>query len=259
MKKQDYVIRDEAERLLVKTILGYTQKAEQQNRAIFTDFYNVEWLKQVVHTYIGTPQTVSYSYFGGYEGAERQQMCISPFEMPNEAFELGILKISVKAGLGKPLTHRDYLGSLLGLGIDRKCFGDIIVRPFGAYVVLTQDMIPYVKSQLLSIGRYQKIELDEVPLTELQAYSPQTKEINITVSSLRLDVLIAGSFGLSRSLCDKMIQSDKVKKNGQAATASTQVKVGDVLTLRGYGKVRLKTLQGQTKKNRLRITIEKFI
>ena len=76
---------------------------------------------------------------------------------------------------------------------------------------------------------------------------------------MRLDAVCASAFGISRSECAKLIQSDKARCNGLAVNVSYLVKEGDVLTLRGYGKAYLRSVNGRTKKDRTHITIEKYI
>lgn len=254
----DY-IKGIEEKQFVKTVIDYTKRADQQYRPFFTDFYNKDWMQSLIDQYAGKSGYVNYMFFGGYEGAERQVLGIAPYEITEEDFEIGAIWIDVKTGIGKALTHRDYLGAILGLGIERCMIGDIIPSLNGAYVILSVNMIPYIRSQLTSIGRYQKIEITEVEMSSLQACKPKIKEINTTVSALRMDTVIAATFGLSRTECAKLIQGDKARCNGMAVTPSDMLKEGDAITLRGYGKAKLKSVNGHTKKERLHITIEKYI
>ncbi|MBQ1274067.1 MAG: YlmH/Sll1252 family protein [Cellulosilyticum sp.] len=247
------------ERQFVKTVLEYSKKAEQQNRPFFTHFHNKDWMQSLLTQYVAQNAYLSYGFFGGYEDAERQILAISPYELTDTEYLLGILNIEVKTGIGKTLSHRDYLGAIMGLGIDRNTIGDIILHTSGAYVFLEMSMIPYIRSQLVSIGKYQKIQIDEVDLSDVYIEKPKVKMIESTVSALRMDAVCAVAFGMSRNECAKLIQGDKARCNGLMAQTTSIVKEGDVLTLRGFGKAKLKSINGQTKKDRTHITIEKYI
>lgn len=259
MKQTLAHIKDDTERQFVKTVMTSTQKAFLQGRPFFTDFYNEDWMQSLILQYVGQPPDVIYRFYGGYPEAERKILVISPDEIPEEACGIGALKIEVRTGVGKALTHRDYLGAILGLGIERRLIGDIMIKPFGAYVIASEVMLDYIRSQLTGIGKYHKLDVKVIPLEEIAVESPQVKEMNVTVSSLRADAVLAVSFGISRSECTKLIQGDKAKQNGRAVSGSGLIKVGDTLTLRGYGRIRLKSVNGQTKKERFHITIEKYI
>ncbi len=254
----DY-IKNIEEKQFVKTITDYAYRANKQNRPFFTEFYNKDWMESLLSQYCSKESYIEYTYFGGYEGAERQKLAITPYELRYEDFDIGALNIEVKIGLGKALSHRDYLGAILSLGIERDRIGDIIPYESGAYVIICQSMIPYIRSQLLTIGRYQKVEVEEIPLSDLTAIKPKIKEMNTTVSSLRMDAVTAAAFGLSRSECAKLIQGEKAKRNGLAVSVGQLLSEGDTITLRGYGKAKLKVINGYTKKERLHITIEKYV
>ena len=254
----DY-IKDIEEKQFVKTITDYVYRANKQNRPFFTEFYNKDWMENLLNQYCSKESYIEYTFFGGYEGAERQILAVTPYELNNEDFDLGALNIEVKTGLGKALSHRDYLGAILGLGIERDRIGDIIPHESGAYSIVGASMIPYIRSQLLTIGRYQKVVVEEVPLSHLTIIKPKTKEINTTVSALRMDAVTAAAFGLSRSECTKLIQGEKAKRNGVSVSSSELLSEGDTITLRGYGKAKLKIINGYTKKERLHITIEKYV
>ena len=259
MKSTFEHIKDIEERQFVKTIVEYSIRAEQQNRPFFTHFHNKDWMQSLLTKYVAQSTYLSYGFFGGYENAERQILAVSPYTLDDAEYLIGILKIEVKTGMGKALTHRDYLGAIMGLGIERNTVGDIILNESGAYVFVEMSMIPYIRSQLISIGKYQKIQIDEIELKDVHIEKPKIKVIETTVSALRMDTVCANAFGISRSECAKLIQGDKARCNGLMAHVSDLVKEGDVVTLRGYGKAQIKSINGRTKKDRMHITIEKYI
>lgn len=259
MKILLHEIKDPKEKMFIKTVLEYSSKADNQNKPFFTDFYNVEWMKQTIQKHISIKNMLEYKFFGGYDYAERQVLGIFPAYDTANIFPIGCLKINVKTGIGKPLSHRDFLGALLGLGLERDTIGDIMIKPFGAYVIVKSNMMDYISYSLTGIGKYQNLEIAEVCFEELELETPKLKEINTTVASLRIDVVTAAGFGLSRTACTKLIQNDKAACNGITVSSSYVLKEGDIVSLRGYGKIRLKQLNGITKKDRFHICIEKYI
>ena len=251
-------ITNEEEKQFLKTVIAYNEKSEKQYRMLSTFFYNKEWMDEVLHKYNMQSAFNQYCFMGGYEYAERQVLVFgydqSYMEMP-----ICALKVTVKTGIGKTLTHRDFLGALLGLGLKRETIGDILLKPFGAYVIVMKEMAEFICCHLTGIGRYQKITVEEISFLDMEVDPPRFKECLTTVPSLRVDAIFAPAFGLSRSEVVRYLQGDKGKVNGMFVTASHPMKVGDVGTLRGYGKMRLGAVNGTTKKDRLHITIEKYI
>lgn len=254
----DY-IKDIEEKQFVRMITDYVYRADKQNRPFLTEFYNKEWMESILGQYCPKTSYISYTFFGGYQGTERQRLAVTPYELNDEDFDIGALNIEVKTGLGKALSHRDFLGAILSLGIERDRIGDILPHESGAYVIVCASMIAYIRSQLLTIGRYQKVVVEEIPLSNLSIIQPKTKEMSTTVSALRMDAVTAAAFGLSRSECTKLIQGEKARRNGVSVSSSDLLNEGDTITLRGYGKVKLKAINGYTKKERLHITIEKYV
>ncbi|ONI47320.1 hypothetical protein AN644_00780 [Candidatus Epulonipiscium fishelsonii] len=181
-----------------------------------------------------------------------------PFEKPCNV-PISILKVEIKMKISEPLTHRDFLGSLLGLGIERKKIGDIIVKPFGAYIFVHKDINEFIKWNLIKISKHTKIEITEIKEQDLELEEPKFKEINGTVSSLRVDAVFSLGFKISRTTVNKLLQQDKGKCNGVLVKASSLMKEGDVGSLRGYGKIRLQAISGKTKKDRTHVTLQKYM
>lgn len=259
MIKLSHEISDPREKAFIKTVMEYTYKADIQNKAFFTSFYNKEWMEQTIQKHIRLNNLSNYKFFGGYEYAERQILGFFPYYDTERVFPIAYLKINVKTGIGKPLSHRDFLGALLGLGLQRDTIGDIILKPFGAFLIIESHMTDYIRGVLTGIGKYHSIDINEISLLELEIEAPKTKEIYTTVASLRADVIAAAGFGISRTTSAKFIQNEKARCNGIEVSSSCLLKEGDIITLRGYGKIKLKQVNGLTKKDRLHICIEKYI
>lgn len=259
MKINYTLVRQEDEKYFLKMLEAYALKAEKQQRNFFTPFYQGEWMLEVIQKYIGFSQLPPIEFLGGYTSAERKVLGIIVQAIQKEDLPVVLLKITVKTGIGKPLSHRDFLGAILGLGIDRSKIGDILIKPFGAYVIVCKEISEFITWSLTSIGSYTRITIEEIDLEELEVELPHTKIIDTTVASLRADALFAVAFNLSRTSASKLLQNDKGKCNGMNITASSLLKEGDVGTLRGYGKMKLTAIHNRTKKDRVHVTLEKYI
>ncbi|WP_305768400.1 YlmH/Sll1252 family protein [Candidatus Epulonipiscium viviparus] len=242
-------IKSAEEKLFLKTISKY----ESEYREFFTDFYETDWANGVLSKY-----TTDFYLLGGYPEASRSIVCITPFDEPL-VNPIAILKIDVKTGFGKELTHRDFLGSILSLGISRAKIGDIVVTSFGAYVFCHIDVAEYIRFNLSKIARFTKIETSIISNNELEIPVPKFTEITTSVSSLRVDVILCAIFNLSRNESSKLIKSEKAKLNGLVINNSSfSVKTGDTLTLRGYGKLILDEIGGLSKKKKIYIKVKRF-
>lgn len=251
-------IVDQDEKHFLKTVVEYNEKAMTQYRMLATAFYNRDWMEGVLSRYGLWQQLESPTFLGGYPYAERQVLAFGYDETYSICPIVG-LKIQVKTGIGKPLNHRDFLGALLGLGLKRETIGDIIPTDFGAYIIVEEEIAEFIELELKGIGRYQKINIERIPFSDMVIEAPKVKVLTGTVSSLRVDAVFALGFNVSRSEVVKGIDQERAKVNGQTTKASQLMKVGDIGTLRGQGKMRLAAINGYTKKERIHITIEKYI
>jgi len=194
--------------------------------------------------------------YGGSPDCERVKLGFFPDheEAEIEAFPIDAIKIN-KESPGSSLDHRDYLGALIGLGIDRSRVGDIFVKPDGAVVFTDRAMSAFIIGNLRLVGRY-RVTLFLLQPDEVFVYQIPEAEKNINVSSLRLDNVLSGAFRLSRGRSAELISKDKAFINWRLVSSpSKTVGEGDVLTLRGYGRVKVKEIVGKTKKDKIRLTL----
>lgn len=201
---------------------------------------------------------VRCEFFGGYEDAERTIALFLPDYASPEDHPLSVIRARTAAGSRK-LTHRDYLGSLTGLGIKREMIGDLLVYENGADIIVLEEMKDFL---LLHYGRAgsTELELEAVPLSELRVPQARTVLQKDTVASLRLDNVIASAFHLSRAKAAEAIRSGLVFVNSaQNEKTDAPVKEGDKLVLRGKGKAFLRETGGRTRKDRVYILIERYL
>ena len=205
--------------------------------------------------YMGTGE---YRFFGGYEGAQRLMLCVYPeYCQPEEGdFPLRVIRFDSRGA--SSLTHRDYLGSLMSLGIERSRTGDIVCDENGAYAVLCPEAADMAVMSLTKIGRVGvKVRFAD---GETVAREDKFSEMTATVASLRLDCIVAAAVRVSREKAAVLIRSGSVSVNhGITESVSENVSEGSVLSVRGAGRFILSEIGGSTKKDRVRITIRKYI
>lgn len=201
---------------------------------------------------------LKYYFNGGYEDAERRIAVFLPdYAEPGDDDLLALLRIA-KTG-HRELSHRDYLGSLTGLGIKREVIGDILVREDGADIIILKDMSDFLLYHYEKAGRV-NLQAEILPLDRIIIPEGRFEEKKDTVASLRLDNIVASAFSLSRVRATEAINSGIVFLNGLPCDkADRQVRQGDKLVLRGKGKVVLKEVGGTTKKDRIFIIVDKYI
>ena len=244
------------EKQFIQKINNCYRRTINEGRPVFMDFYNKDWAMGVLKKNGGSKNCY---FWGGYEEAERQMIGVCEYSIEQYEFPISGIKIKIDKHKTKPLAHRDYLGALLNLGIKREVIGDIMINEEGADIILRENMSDYISHELTSVSRYNQIQISQVNVSELKISMPITKEYQAVVASLRMDVIVAVGFGLSRAESVKLIQSSKVKCNGMDVTNKQQVKEGDSISARGHGKIKFNKIKGLTKKERLQITIEKYV
>ncbi len=260
-------------KLLGATLQDKYQQFVDYYTMIATDFLTLDQ-QPMARKFLQEHRDVTGFLYGGVADAERcrlifvpdyleikdemdlhEYFCRNPEECP---LSLLNLTYSVKGQARKP-GHRDFLGSLLGEGIKREKIGDIIVYDGGAQVVVSKDIAAYLETHYGKAGRV-NLEVQVLPISEANYTAPAKETVSLTVSSARLDNVIAAVFGLSRKNAVLAINQGKVFVNGlEVCKVDFQLKGGEKLVLRGKGKAIYKGSSGSSKKGKLYITAEKYI
>ena len=200
-------------------------------------------------------------FFGGFLNAERRMFAALPQYVvePFDAFPISVLKIEYRKS--DVLSHRDFLGSFMATGITRDSIGDICIGEGLTLVFVTNEIAVYLAEQISKIGRVGvKIEITDVNSIGDFLNNPKTVSLNFTVSSFRLDAVLSGLVGCSRTKAESFIKEGLVFVNSFEVTKVTKtVKVGDFITLRGTGKFLITDCNGVSRKGREIITAEKYI
>ncbi len=197
--------------------------------------------------------------YGGYDGAERAVVCFYDANSGYEYFDWPVCAVRVTAPGKATAGHRDYLGSLLGLGIKREMLGDIVVCSDCAVVFCHSDIADFIVYNLTKVGRL-NVSADVCDVSELDMPERSYKDKSATVSSLRLDCVVSAATNMSRSVSAEVIQRGSVFHNyEEAKSASRIVGDGDIISVRGYGKYVIACDGSLTKKGRYHIDIRQYI
>ena len=245
--------------MLQKRFLELSKISYQREIVTYSDFLNLNELN-ILHT---TPKQEFYSCyetFGGYEHSERQMVAFLPDALCfDKDYPISILKIEpIQKKFAEELTHRDYLGAILNLGIERCKLGDILVQEDGAILFTHRSLENFITEELCRV-RHTQVRVSTIQEKDFE-YKPNLKEIKGTVPSLRLDSLLSLAFSSSRSKLVAYIENGKVFVNGKLVTSNGyQVKENDIISVRGLGRFQYKELISKTKKDRLYVTIYLYI
>ena len=200
--------------------------------------------------------------FGGFEGAERQMLVYLPDYLEKDAlYEEDAPLVCLRATFfdGDTPSHRDFLGALMGEGIAREIVGDICVGKGQCDFFVTAEIAPYILQNFIGAGRT-KVHLERIPLSEVSVPEPETKEIKDTVASVRLDSVISSGFRIGRSAATQYVNTGKVAIDGLPCEKPDKtVEEGAKISVRGLGKIKLRSINGQTKKGRISIIIDRYI
>lgn len=257
-KQIEKVAENEDDRVLFARVYDRLTGAEQKNIPGCTCFLAP---REQVLTKRLLPHMELY-FFGGSPEAERAVCCWLPDYLDSDWLtgEDGPIA-AVRATFFEKdkLTHRDFLGSLMGCGIKRETVGDIYVGEGTCDFLVTREILPYVLDNLLFAGRT-KLHLEQIPLESLAGPQVTLKEIRDTVSSLRLDSIVGSGFNMARGKASALIETGKVSLNDLPCVKPDKLlSEGDKISARGFGKLLLAQVGGKTKKDRISILIEKYI
>lgn len=241
--------------ILLSTITDKQRQCEEQYSACHTAFLDIRQVAIAEAEFHNTKHIL----YGGYDDAERRIMIFLPDYMDDiEGDPLEILRVSVPKG-GKELSHRDYLGSILSLGIDRNVTGDIIVRKNGADIIILKSMEEFLLANYNQAG-HTHLKTEIVPISELDLGEIKTSIKRDSVASLRLDNLIGSAFNMARGKAQEAVKQGVVFVDGlMCQKPDKEIAEGSKIVLRGRGKAVLRSVGKKTKKDRISIELELYI
>ena len=207
--------------------------------------------------------------FGGYRDAERRKIYVLPEymdevreaeELLDFGIELEVSALKVKGSGFCKLSHRDFMGAVLGLGIERSVIGDIVLTEEHTAVIICDSTIEqFLTASLDSVGK-DKVKVTNVALGEDFAPERRYAPINDTVASARLDCVVGALCSLSREKARQAVLDGSVEVDYEVwERPDKDVDPVCLISVRGYGKFRVNSLCDKTKKGRFRLEAEKFL
>lgn len=248
------------DRLVLAKVLDKAGQAESRNIPASTDFLSPQQQARARDCLrlAGIPESACV-FRGGYEGAERQVLLFLPDWMEAETAESPIRCLRASFREEEKPAHRDFLGSLMGMGIVREKVGDILVGPGSADLLVLEGVADFLLQSWTSAGRT-KLRVSAIEPEHLHIPTLQRREVRDTVSSLRLDAVTASGFRLARGKAVALIESGKVQLNWQECVKPDKLlEAGDVVSARGFGKFELSEVGGLTRKGRVSIVLRVYV
>lgn len=249
-----------AEELEKKRLTELAARSWNQGIFCFTHFLDLAGLS-LFHSLVPSLPPVAWTLFGGAEGCERQMLRFGDaqscgYEAP---FPIVCLKITPAAPkYAEKLTHRDYLGALMALGIERETLGDIAVKKDAAYLFCESHIAPYVAEHFTQ-ARHTALTVQEAEHLPGGALF-ETERRMVQLSSQRIDALIAHVYKMSRSEAQALFPAGRVYVSGRLCESpGYSPKAGDILSVRGYGRIRYIGLESLSKKGKENTAVEIYI
>lgn len=247
------------EKLLLAKVLDQADFSLDRWQTVFTDFLSpaeggfITKVLDKIHD-------LDYCVYGGTEECERNRIALFPLgeEFCKEDFPIMAVRISFAGKFGQKLSHRDFLGAILGLGIDRSKVGDILLFDTYAICYADDEMASYICSHLEKVGKIGvKTETIEPKLVLLPEKKIQRRVAS--VASARADAVFGACFQISRGKAQQLIAAEKAFINWSVVKSpSDKVEEEDILSLRGYGRAKVVQWKGETKKGRLSVVLERY-
>ena len=257
--------REKDDKILLAQILDKVEMVEKKNKIEYTDFLDLAQI-EIAQKFINKIKLENYISYGGFEEAERKLIVIYPEKFNSIVVEknlhniVQIIRIELPDDLKGKYTHRDYLGAVIKLGIERKKIGDIIVDNNGADIIIESDIAKFLIENLGTLTRFSKSTITIQNIQDLRPVEIRKEELEIIVSSMRLDNVVSELARCSRNKALEIINTVRVLVNFESETKKTkQIKTGDMVTIRGKGRFFIKDIVGQTRSGRTVIKIEKFV
>lgn len=254
------------EKLILSKILDKISFCETRNQIQVSDFLDLAQ-QELIRKFLQNQKYQNYLFYGGWEEAERKVLVCYPEKLTMLMKEqrinynewIKVIRITLPNENKGTYEHRNYLSALMKLGMKREKIGDILVDEDGADILVHKDMLKFLQSNLSELTRFQKANIEEVELKHLKKITIEKKEMTITVSSMRLDNIVAELAKCSRSKANELLMQERVFVNFEAIAKPTkEIKIGDRITIRGKGRFQVEEILGTTKKGNTLLQISCF-
>ena len=254
------ITSDEEDRLVLARLLDQWERCERRSIPAATAFLTPgqQQLAEELLRALGAAAV----FDGGYDGAERRAALFLPDYLAAEGYrgdeDYPLRAVRCAWRTEDRPSHRDFLGSLMGLGIRRDMVGDILVDADSCDILLRREVQEFVLQNYTAAGRVH-VKTAPVALGDLHLPARRVQEIRDTVAALRLDSLVSSGFRISRTKAAALIRGGKVEVNWRVCDKADHLCAeGDCLSARGYGKCRLAEVGGLSKKGRIAVRMERY-
>lgn len=253
------------EKLILSKIFDKISFCETRNQIQVTDFLDLAE-QQLITKFLKLQRQENYILYGGFEEAERKVIIFYPEKLESVIKEnkidfnewIKVLRITLPNENKGKYEHKNYLGALMKLGVKREKVGDILVDNDGADILISKDILKFLQNSLSELTRFQKSHIEEIEINELRKVEIEKEIFTITVSSMRLDNIVAELAKCSRSKALEYLMQERVLVNFEVITKQTkEIKVNDRITIRGKGRFVVKEIVGNTRKGNIVLNIEK--
>lgn len=255
--------KNEKDRLLISKLIDKIRFCETKNKIQTTDFLD-EKEQKLLENFLKSQKISNYFYAGGFEEAERKILLIYPEKLADIINNINLneyinsIRIILPNEMKGEYLHKNYLGGLMKLGIERSKIGDILVDNEGADILIMPEMLKFLISNISSLTRFSKSKIEQIKLENLRKIEIKVQNIKITVASMRLDNVVAELAKCSRGKANEILSQERVLLNHEVIEKSSkEVKENDVITIRGKGRFVIKSIVGNTRKGRIVLQVEK--
>jgi len=251
-------LNDQDDRDLGERILDKIDLVKERNQQIATKFLNPHQQK-IAKKILEQISEINYKIDGGYSKAERKRILIFPdYLFPDhQTVPLAFYQIEGNFDFVN-LSHRDFLGSIMGLGVQRDYVGDIIIFDDFAQVIVGSEITDEIELNLSSVNEV-PIKTSKIDRDDIKFKPENHKEILATVASMRLDAIISAGFGESRSRSSQYITSGKIKLNWKEVDdVSADVEVGDMISFKGRGRLHVAKNRGKSNRGRIKLKLKRI-
>ncbi len=250
---------DKEVQFLINRIKDLSNRAYHKDIVTHTPFLNL--YEQSIFQSASNSLNVNYLLIGGYEYAERKLVCFfssNEEEIMAEDY-ISLLRIENKnAKFASELNHRDYLGAIMNIGIDRHMIGDICIVGDKAYVYVLKSGLDIIINSLEQVSR-NKVEVYEEKFHSMEAVNNVQEKV-INIASNRLDSIISSVYNISRTKANIYIDADRVFINSKLAKShSSNLRAKDIVSVRGLGRFIYKDVEKMSRKGRLIAKVDLYL
>jgi RNA-binding protein YlmH len=245
------------ERQMVERSLDWVRRAADRDQLVVTPFLDPRE-QYILQTVARREPELVFFVDGGYPDAERRRAVVAPSYVAEDPGLFGLAFFRIET-LGGGLEHPDVLGALLGLGIKREKIGDILPHGSGADVVVAEEIGEFIRLHVGQVGR-EHVTIKKISREELTLPEQRLAIRTVNVASMRVDAIVSEGFRLSRSKAALLIRNGRCKVNWVVVDKPDHlISEGDLISLRGFGRVRVESVDGTTRKGRTWVKLASFL